>query len=187
LNPIPSLFIPINAIPAAFHNRIASSILGVAKMEILIRKAKPDDAPGLGEILRSVDWFTALMELPLENLEAQIVQGLDACAQDDSHSLWVAETAAGRLVGYLSVHWLPYLFLDGPEGYISELFIHKGARSVGIGTMLLDKVKEEARGRGCARLMLVNGRTRESYQREFYKKNGWRERETMANFVLDLK
>ncbi len=156
-------------------------------MEVLIRKAKPDDAPGLGEILRSVDWFTALMEMPVENLEKQITQALAANFADQSHSIWVAETAAGRLVGYLSIHWLPYLFLEGSEGYISELFIHKGARSVGIGSMLLETAKEEAHRRGCSRLMLVNGRTRESYQREFYKKNGWRERETMANFVLDLK
>ena len=36
------------------------------------------------------------------------------------------------------------------------------------------------------RWMLVNSRERPSYQREFYKKNGWQERESMANFVFEL-
>jgi GNAT superfamily N-acetyltransferase len=55
-----------------------------------------------------------------------------------------------------------------------------------VGTRLLAAVKEEARKRGCARLSLLNGRTRPSYQREFYRKDGWQERETMANFIFEL-
>jgi hypothetical protein len=43
----------------------------------------------------------------------------------------------------------------------------------------------DAEARGCSRLNLLNGRQRESYRREFYEKNGWRERD-MASFVFDL-
>ncbi len=107
--------------------------------------------------------------------------------RDDSHWMLVAESGAGRVLGYISVHWIPFLFLEGAEGYISELFVHKAARGSGVGSSLLHAVTEEARMRGCACLMLLNGRTRESYQREFYKKRGWRERETMANFILEIK
>jgi GNAT superfamily N-acetyltransferase len=156
-------------------------------MEITIRTATVDDAAALGEILRSVDWFTSLIEMPAEELQASILQSLESCLADSSHLLLVAETGTGSLAGYLSLHWLPYLFLDGAEGYISELFVHKAIRSAGVGTLLIERAKEEGRARGCSRLMLVNGRTRESYQRDFYKKNGWHERETMANFVYDLK
>jgi hypothetical protein len=34
--------------------------------------------------------------------------------------------------------------------------------------------------------MLLNHKERESYQREFYRKQGWIERETVANFIYPL-
>lgn len=34
--------------------------------------------------------------------------------------------------------------------------------------------------------MLVNSRERESYQRQFYQKQGWIERENIANFIYKL-
>ncbi len=66
---------------------------------------------------------------------------------------------------------------------MSELFIRESARGQGIGARLLAAIKTEAKSRGCARLALINSRSRESYQRCFYKKLGWQEREAMANFV----
>ena len=89
-------------------------------------------------------------------------------------------------MGYISVHWLPYLFLEGPEGYISELFIRDNQRGKGIGGKLLSIVKEEAMERGCSRLSLLNGHNRESYERNFYLKKGFIERDKMANFILKL-
>jgi hypothetical protein len=35
-------------------------------------------------------------------------------------------------------------------------------------------------------MMLLNGRDSQSYQREFYKKRGWTERDRIANFILPL-
>jgi GNAT superfamily N-acetyltransferase len=105
---------------------------------------------------------------------------------DASHSVYVAETAQGELAGYLSVHWLPYLFLPGPEGYISELFVRPEARGQGIGSRLLEAAREEAEARGCTRLSLLNMRNRESYLRGFYGQHGWEERPDAANFILRL-
>jgi len=102
---------------------------------------------------------------------------------DDSHTVYVAEDSAGAVVGYAAVHWLPYMLLAGPEGYVSELFIQESARGKGAGTKLLEVIEAEAKERGCSRLMLLNLRQRESYQREFYKKHGWEERPGVANFV----
>ena len=108
------------------------------------------------------------------------------CLADDSHSVLVAEGAKGVVLGYVAIHWLPYLMLPGPEGYVSELFVAESARGAGLGSKLLEAMKDMAIGRGCSRLMLVNRKTRESYKRGFYRKLSWEERQEFANFVLSL-
>ncbi|WP_292789646.1 GNAT family N-acetyltransferase [Nostoc sp. NMS7] len=90
------------------------------------------------------------------------------------------------LIGYITVHWLPCPFRPKLQGYISELFIQKTARGQGIGKTLLATVISEAKIRECSGLMLLNHKERESYQREFYRKQGWLERETVANFIYPL-
>ena len=105
------------------------------------------------------------------------------CLADDSHSIYVAESPHGEIAGYGPVHWLPYLFMAGPEGYVSELFVRDDARGQGVGRQLLRIIEVDARARGCQRLSLINLRNRESYQRQFYLKAGWRERSEAANFV----
>jgi GNAT superfamily N-acetyltransferase len=156
-------------------------------MPITIRKANIRDAGAIAGILHGLKWFANLQAASIETTQAQVTRHLELCNADPSHSVYVAEDAAGAIAGYVSVHWLPYLFLTGPEGYISELFVDEAWRGNGIGAQLLETVKAEAKERGCYRLMLINNRTRESYQRAFYKKHGWEERPDMANFVYILE
>jgi len=85
------------------------------------------------------------------------------------------------------VHWLSYLFLPGPEGYVSELFLRPSARGQGLGASLLETVKAEAQERGAYRLSLLNNKSRESYERGFYTKQGWEERPLMANFIYRME
>ena len=151
-----------------------------------IRRAEISDAPALAEFVRSLGLFAAVIaETPAET-HARVLKHLTLCLADDSHLMLVAQTASGEIAGYCAVHWLPYLILAGPEGYVSELFIKDEFRGQGIGSQLLEAVKTEARKCGCARLMLLNMRQRESYQRQFYSKQGWEERPEAANFVLRL-
>lgn len=152
-----------------------------------IRKATLEDAGAIAEVLRSVEYFTNLSELPFSECCQRVTQHLQDCLADDSHSVYVALDEHQRVVGYISVHWLPYLFLPGPEGYISELFVHAWARGQGAGSQLLSAVKREAEARGCHRLSLINIRKRESYRRGFYRKDGWIEREDAANFVYTFE
>ena len=148
-----------------------------------IRKAQLDDAPTLADLLRGLDWFERIRLEPPEKTTASVTRHLEQCLLDGSHSIYVAEDQAGELVGYVAVHWLPYLFLPGLEGFISELFVRETARGASVGSRLLRAVTLEARERGCYRLSLLNGRHRESYHRKFYEKQGWEERPTMVNFV----
>jgi GNAT superfamily N-acetyltransferase len=154
-------------------------------MAIEIRRAQANDATAITRILISLGYFERLNSVSFETAVEWVNRHLQLCHSDDSHSIYVAEER--DLLGYVSVHWLPYLFLAGPEGYVSELFVHATGRGRGIGTQLLEMVKQEAIQRDCARLSLLNNRNRESYQRQFYEKHGWQERPVMANFVLTLK
>ena len=148
-----------------------------------IRRASLDDALGIAELLRDLGWSDWIAAATLEATTTQVKQNLALCQADDSHSVYVAETSDGEVAGYVSVHWLPYLIYRGPEGFVSELFIKTSFRGHGIGSRLLTTVKAEAKKRGCVRLGLLNHRERESYRRQFYKKQGWEERDWIVHFV----
>jgi GNAT superfamily N-acetyltransferase len=156
-------------------------------MAMQIRKAVSGDATGLAELLLDIGWFDALNGKPIESIAAQVEQRIARCLADESHALYVAVTSDNEIAGYGSVHWLPYLFMSGPEGYVSELFVRSGRRGQGMGKKLLAVIEADARARGCARLSLINLRTRESYMRKFYIKAGWQERSEAANFVYVLQ
>ena len=156
-----------------------------AMKNVEIRRATLGDAAVLAELIRELGLFARINDEPAAVTAKRVERHLKLCLVNDSHSVYVAEQDGG-VVGYVAVHWLPYLILAGPEGYVSELFIRDSARGQGIGSALLDVVKDEAEERGCSRLMLLNMRNRESYRRGFYKKVGWQEREQVANFVLLL-
>ncbi|BAY10122.1 GNAT family N-acetyltransferase [Calothrix sp. NIES-2098] len=151
-----------------------------------IRKATESDAQAIAQILQELGWFAWLDSTSPQTTIRQIQQHITQCHANDSHSIYVAENAETQVVGYVAVHWLPCPFLPKPQAYISELFIHKAYRGKGIGKRLLETVTSEALMRGCLLLMLHNHKERESYQREFYRKQGWIERENIANFIYRL-
>jgi GNAT superfamily N-acetyltransferase len=155
-------------------------------MTIQVRKVESKDTEALADILRSIEWFAHLHSEPVEATRARIARHLNMSSADASHSIYVAENASGKVIGYIGAHWLPSLFLPGPEGYVAELFVLNAERGQGVGTKLLEAVKTEGIERGCVRLMLINNRNRESYQRDFYKKLGWQERQNMVNFMYWL-
>jgi GNAT superfamily N-acetyltransferase len=156
-------------------------------MNFHIRPAQLADAAALADLLTGLGWFQHYFgDAATEVIHERVRQKLSLNLADRSHSVYVAETPAGQITAYAAVHWLPYLFLPGPEGFVSELFVQESARGQGLGGRLLAAVKAEAVERGCSRLSLINMRSRESYQRGFYGQHGWEERPEAANFVLRL-
>ena len=157
------------------------------EQKVKIRRAREEDVPAIADILRGLEIFARINDEPPATTEQRIGYHFRLCAASDSHTIYVAELSNETIAGYAAVHWLPYLLLNGPEGYVSELFVRKSEQGQGIGTLLLDAIKTEGKDRGCSRLSLLNMRNRESYQRGYYKKVGWEERENAANFVFMLK
>ncbi len=156
-------------------------------MDIQIQRAVVADAAAIADLLHEIGFFARINREALGETRERVAGHLALCLADDSHTIYVAVDPQGGMAGYAAVHWLPYLFLAGPEGYVSELFLREAARGQGTGARLLETVKAEARERGCARLNLLNNRERESYLRGFYARQGWEERPDMANFVYRLK
>ena len=152
---------------------------------VTIRLARPEDAAGIAAVLRDVGWFTHINDEPREATEARVVEQLARCNGDDSHSAYVAVEPSERIAGYVAVHWFPNL-MKGADGYVSELFLREAARGQGVGRLLLAAVEAEGTRRGATRLMLFNRRLRDSYQRRFYPKAGWYERDDVAFFMYDL-
>ena len=151
-----------------------------------LRKATIEDAEALASLLTEIGWFEVFKNESLEESTQRVRAELELCLADDSHLVCVAQSEEGKIIGYVSVHWLPYLFMHGPEAYVSELFVRDSARGRGVGRRLLQAVETEARSRGCTRMALTNLRRRESYKRQFYVKAGWTERSDAANFIYQI-
>jgi ribosomal protein S18 acetylase RimI-like enzyme len=142
----------------------------------MIRTGTIGDARGLTELLHAVEDLSQIAKESFETTLTRVQKHLEKIASNNEHSILVAEDK-GQIVGYINTHWHPTFLHSNGEGYISELFIHPEFRSRNLGTLLTQKIIEEGKARGCARLCLLN----------FYAKQGWQERPNAANFIYNLK
>ena len=153
---------------------------------ISIRPAKLKDSESIERIIRELEWYDHITKKSTQDTISKIEDNLRSCQKASSDSVFVAEKGE-KVVGYISVHWIFFVILPGPEGYISELFVSEKERGQGIGSLLIKEVKKQAEKKGCARLMLINNRNRLSYEKGFYKKKRFIERQHVANFIMPLK
>ena len=152
--------------------------------EISIRDAKTEDAVRMAEILREIGWSERRNALPLDEVSRPIEKLIEHCARDrEGHTIIVATDNDDNAIGFLNVHWVPFIMLGSLEGYVSDVFVSPSSSGMGVGMALVERVIEEGEKRGCMRLMLTNGKEKLSYKTGFYKKLGWTERPSVANFV----
>ncbi|MEY4322562.1 MAG: hypothetical protein RL410_343 [Actinomycetota bacterium] len=149
---------------------------------MLIRSANSDDAQAFTDFLIELDWFSAIKNSTPEQVLATSARALDS----DSDRVLVVAVEDEKILGYAHLVFMDVMFLSGPSAYLSELFVLPVARGRGIGTELLEHVIAGAKARKASRIMLNNDRERDAYERGFYAKHGFVERETMANFALKL-
>lgn len=101
-------------------------------------------------------------------------------------TLIVAEGDDGEVIGLASISRRPQLRLIADLITIDELVVTRSARGRGVGQALLEHVKTIAGKVGSCRLELETSRTRESYRRAFYVKNGFTEADS-AVMRIDSK
>lgn len=151
---------------------------------INLREARGEDAEAMATILREIGWSERRNSLPLGDVAEPISELIQYCRKDtEGHTVLVAEDETSKVIGFINVHWIPFIMLGSWEGYVSDVFVSPEASGKGAGRMLIEAVMEEGKKRGCMRLMLTNGKDKPSYEQEFYKKLGWTERPQVANFV----
>ncbi|HVY55805.1 MAG TPA: GNAT family N-acetyltransferase [Thermodesulfobacteriota bacterium] len=151
---------------------------------IKIREAVTGDAVRMAEILREIGWSERRNALPLEDVSGPIEKLIEHTGRDkEGHTIIVATDDDDKVVGFLNVHWVPFIMLGSLEGYVSDVFVSPSSGGMGVGKALVERVIDEGAKRGCMRLMLTNGKEKLSYKTGFYKKLGWTERPSVANFV----
>ncbi len=74
--------------------------------EIKIRKIRESDAEPISEIFRDMGWFEYIQSESLEQTSERVKKHIALCCSDESHSVYVAETGKGDVVGYVARNFL---------------------------------------------------------------------------------
>ena len=138
----------------------------------------------MAKILREIGWSEKRNSMKLEDVSKPIERLIElSIEKPDDHTMYVAIDNSNSVLGYICVHWVPFIMLGSIEGYVTDLFVSPAASGKNVGKTLLDSVMKEGESRNAFRLMVTNGKEKLSYKRGFYKKMGWTERPNVANFV----
>jgi GNAT superfamily N-acetyltransferase len=139
----------------------------VLQGKIKVRSATRADADAV---------FRLLGELGYTELDrAHFDAALESVLHHSEMILLLAETEDVGVIGFASLSHRPQLRLGGTLLTIDELSVTEAARGLGVGRLLLAEARKIAEELGARRLQLEQRRSRESYRRGFYVKNGFEE------------
>lgn len=134
---------------------------------ISIRKAGEEDEEAV---------LTLLFSLGYPNIERAIFADVyDNVLRHPDMLIYLAIDEVETALGMMSLSHRPQLRLAGTILCIDELAVLTEARGRGIGQQLLSKARDVAKELGVKRIELHTNRSRESYKRQFYIKNGFLE------------
>ncbi|MEL6404014.1 MAG: GNAT family N-acetyltransferase [Chloroflexota bacterium] len=121
---------------------------------MIVRPAKREDADAISEL-----WFALvsyhrnlsnLMPIPADDGKARYASRIRWSVDDDHVQTFVAEKD-GELIGYVYgtvVDLLPEMFKDEKSGIVGDIFVADAHRSNGVGTALMEVMKDWFRLRG---------------------------------------
>lgn len=150
-------------------SEVASARAGV------VRLARDSDAERLAELAG---------QLTYPSTAGEISRRLEGMSGSADHAVFVAENAAGEIVGFAGAYVNRTVEADA-RVELSGLVVDEGARSQGAGKRLLDRVEEWAREKGCRSVGLRSNVIRERAH-AFYERHGYRHIKTQKSFRKEL-
>ena len=135
---------------------------------ITIRESISDDIPSLLELLYELGRPKPQKDNDLEDFTQLLKNYID----DNDKKILVAKIDDSKIVGLISLVFLPRLNQKTLELYVPELIVSQNYQSQGIGTKLINFSIELGKEKKCHRIRLESGNQRiESHK--FYKHLGF--------------
>jgi GNAT superfamily N-acetyltransferase len=132
---------------------------------MIIRSAALTDAVAICRLLEQLGYPTSL---ELVQRKLALLQG------DEDEASLVCETDDKKVLGFLSMHYIRQIAVEGNFARISYFCVDKQARSTGIGTALEKEACRIASERGCDRIEL-HCHSRRTNAHSFYLHRGYEE------------
>lgn len=129
-----------------------------------IRKAKASDALAIQNLLK---------QLGYDQTELFLDEKLEKLLNDSDEELAVYEFE-NIIIGFISIHIIPQIALQGDFARISYFSIDNGYRSQGIGREMEEYCEAYALNRGCDRIE-VHCHSRRTDAHRFYERQGYEE------------
>jgi len=143
-----------------------------------LRRARPGDWQGIRSLLDQLEYpgteaflkarVAAMVDHPDEVLMVYEEEGGGGIAG------FPGEEEPGRILGFISLHFIPQIALAGDFARISYFSVDSAARSRGIGQEMEAYCTRLARERGCE-LIEVHCHTRRVRAHAFYARQGYEE------------
>lgn len=141
----------------------------------LIRRARLSDATQIGRLLHQLGY----------PISARFVhRKLTVLLNDEKEDLLVAERDDTRVIGFLAMHCIPQIGVEGGFARISYLCVDKETRLKGVGKKLEREACRLAAERGCDRIEL-HCHARRTEAHGFYARQGYTE--SPKYFVKSLR
>jgi ribosomal protein S18 acetylase RimI-like enzyme len=132
---------------------------------MIIRPAALPDAPAIARLLGQLGYPVT---------EDLIRRKLALLLKSKDEDLLVGEEDGGNVVGFLAMHCIPQVAMEGAFARISYLCVDEKARGQGIGTQLEGEACRLAAIRGCDRIEL-HCHSRRTKAHRFYACRGYLE------------